>query len=137
MLLAQVLSTGQAAKRLGVSVRTLYRLEAIGRLGPVTPFARRANLGHRRTPPGGAVRAHAANQPAIRLQARVVAELGPKGIIARRHCGQRDPVAPRTVHSIGTSVLKVTATSGEHALATAARCRWIRVKHSVRNANHS
>ncbi len=32
----QTLSTGQAAKRLGVSIRTLYRWEAAGRLRPMT-----------------------------------------------------------------------------------------------------
>ena len=30
----RVLSTGQAAKRLGISVRTIYRWEAVGRLVP-------------------------------------------------------------------------------------------------------
>ncbi len=32
----RVLSTGQAAKQLGISVRTIYRWEAVGRLVPVT-----------------------------------------------------------------------------------------------------
>ena len=40
----QALSTGQAAKRLGISVRTIYRWEAVGRLVPVA----RLHSGQRR-----------------------------------------------------------------------------------------
>ena len=36
MIREQMLSTGQAAKRLGISVRTVYRWEASGRLVPIT-----------------------------------------------------------------------------------------------------
>ena len=36
MIRERMLSTGQAAKRLGISVRTIYRWEAAGRLVPIT-----------------------------------------------------------------------------------------------------
>lgn len=36
MIRERMLSTGQAAKRLGISVRTIYRWEAAGRRVPIT-----------------------------------------------------------------------------------------------------
>ena len=48
----RVLSTGQAAKRLGISVRTIYRWEAVGRLVPTA----RLQSGQRRCPAAVEVR---------------------------------------------------------------------------------
>ncbi len=44
----RVPSTGQAAKRLGISVRTIYRWEAVGRLVPTARLCRAGSAGSRR-----------------------------------------------------------------------------------------